>query len=342
VAFVAANVVVIALVPTATTIPFHNIWVSLTLLYGFRLWPLGATVPLLVAVCAGSAAALTVSVLQHDLTLGELAEVPMMGTMFMAMVWHARRQQASLEELQRSAAGERDFVRDASHQLRTPITVARGHIELLRGAMSAPDAVEDVEVVVGELERLSLISDRLLMLVTAEHVGFARTPVDLASLLVLAARRWEPAAPRDWRVELEAHGTVEGDAGRLESALDAVIENAVKATQPGDRIALALRAEGGDAVIEISDEGVGIPPEHLTRVFDRFWSASRDGPAAASGTGLGLAAVKSIAEAHGGQVEALRAAEGGAAVRITLSGFTLRPSAAADDRAVALREEAAP
>jgi two-component system OmpR family sensor kinase len=314
--------VVIMVVPVGATIPFHNIWVSLTLLYGFRLWTLGATVPILVAVCLGSGGAMTVTLLEHGLALDELAEVPMMASMFVAMVWHARRHQSALEALQRSGAREREFVRHASHQLRTPITVARGHVELVRAATPDPQTVEDADVVIGELDRLSRISDRLLILAASEHVDFiARAPVDVGRLVEATARRWAPAACRDWYVEVEAEGCVAGDAERLEAAVDALIENAVKATEPGDRISIAVRADEHDAVIEVSDTGVGIAPQDLSRVFDRFWTAPNGHAVASGGTGLGLATVKAIAEAHGGRAEALCRPGGGTTVRMHLAGF---------------------
>jgi signal transduction histidine kinase len=323
--FVAANMGVIVMAPGAATVPFHNIWVSLTLLYGFRLWSLGATVPILIAVCVGTGAAMSATVVTHGLAAAELAEVPMMAAMFVAMIWHAHRHQSALDALRRSTAREHDFVRDASHQLRTPITIARGHVELVRAGTADPQSVDDVDVVIEELDRLSRISDRLLILATAEHRSFARSPIDLARVVETRARRWEPAADRDWRVDIVATGTVSGDAERLGAALDAMIENAVKATEPGECIAVVLRAEGDEAIVEVVDAGVGIPAEHLDRIFDRFWSLPHAEPSRSGGTGLGLAAVKAIAMAHDGSVEALSMPRGGATVRMRLGGFVPQP-----------------
>jgi signal transduction histidine kinase len=327
--FTLANIAVIVMFPHGATVPFHNIWVSLTLVYGFRLWSLGATVPILIAVCFGTGGAMTVTVLANGLAISELAEVPMMAAMFVAMVWHARRHQGALEALRRSTAREHEFIRDASHQLRTPITVARGHAELVRGGAADPQSIEDADVVIEELDRLSRISDRLLILATAEHRSFARTPLDLAELVETTARRWQPTAEREWRAEIATAGTLPGDAERLGAALDAMIENAVNATMPGDGIAVVLRAEGNDAILEVVDTGIGIADAHLDRVFDRFWSSPHPGRPRSSGTGLGLAAVRAIAEAHDGSAEALSMPGGGATVRMRLSGFVPRPSAPA-------------
>jgi signal transduction histidine kinase len=245
--------------------------------------------------------------------------------MFVAVVWHARRHQTALEALRRSGARDREFVRHASHQLRTPITVARGHLELLRAATADPQSTEDADVVISKLDRLSRISERLLILGTADHVDFiAHAPVDLRTLAQDTVLRWAPAADRRWRAEIEADGIVEGDAERLEAALDALVENAIKATGAGDLIALRVRSLQGEAVLELSDAGVGIAPEDLPRVFDRFWSFSAEGTPR-SGTGLGLATVKTIAEAHGGHAEALARPGGGTTIRIGLGPFLPTP-----------------
>src|SRR5439155_951690 len=107
--------------------------------------------------------------------LDELTEVPLMAGMFVAMVWHARRRQAALQEVSRLAENEhrmlereRDFLRDASHELRTPVTVARGHADLIREAASDDQIARDAEIVLDELARLSRISERLLLLARAD------------------------------------------------------------------------------------------------------------------------------------------------------------------------------
>ena len=110
------------------------------------------------------------------------------------------------------------------------------------------------------------------------------------------------AAPRRWQVEVDADGEVPADGGRLEAALDALVENAVAATTDGGRILLRAHRVGDDAILEVVDDGVGIEPEHLGHLFDRFWRAERDRARNPCGTGLGLAIVKAIVDAHGGSV----------------------------------------
>ena len=151
--FAAANVVVILMLSHWETIPFHFVWVSLTLVYGIRLWRLRTTMFLLLVVMAVTGAALAWSIARGHEGPDELAEVPLMAAMFLAMVWHAERRQAAIEETARLAEsehrllmGQREFVRDASHELRTPITVARGHAELIRDANLNGQVAKDAEV----------------------------------------------------------------------------------------------------------------------------------------------------------------------------------------------------
>src|SRR5919201_4381212 len=140
-AFALLNVAAMVLWPTWETIPFHLIWFSLTLLYGFRVWALRPTFAVLIAQ-----GFVTGFLIAHDATQGtqewgELFEVPLMSAMFLAMVWHARRHRAAADALalntaEREAmlARQESFLHDASHELRTPITIARGHLEILRRA----------------------------------------------------------------------------------------------------------------------------------------------------------------------------------------------------------------
>ena len=106
--------------------PFHFVWLSLTILYGFRVWGLRATALVLRRSALVSTVLLGSMVLDGKMHPDELTEIPLMTAMFLAMVWHARRRQAALEEVRRAADREHDFVRDASHRLKTPIAISRG------------------------------------------------------------------------------------------------------------------------------------------------------------------------------------------------------------------------
>jgi signal transduction histidine kinase len=308
--FALANLGAMLLLPTWETVPFHFIWVSLTLVYGFRVWDLERTGWVLAVVVATTGVVLVHEVSASFQPPDELTEVPLMAAVFLAMVWHARRRVVAMErEHQTSEANrrllerQRQFVQDASHELRTPITIAMGHAELLARESREPEFAEDAGIIVDELVRLRRLADRLLLLASSADPDFlTRSPVAVQRLLADACRSWAPT-DRRWVLENSVPATVLADRDRLGLALDALIENAVKQTEPGDEIRLSARRGGDRVVIAVADSGPGIAPKQLEPIFDRFArldvSRSRD----RGGVGLGLAIVKAIAEAHGGSVQ---------------------------------------
>jgi len=200
--------------------------------------------------------------------------------------------------------------------------VARGHAELIRAESPGTQTGEDIGVVLDELERLERLSERLLILAAAEHSSFLGVaPVQVEPFVVGTARRWEPAATREWMVDVVADGSILADRDRLGIALDALIENAVKATDEGQRIRIAAWPAGGSLVLEVADAGMGIDRDQLPRVFDRFSRLDPGRARGKGGTGLGLAIVRAIAEAHGGSVAADGEPGRGASFRIHLPGF---------------------
>jgi signal transduction histidine kinase len=327
--FAAANLVVMFRIGLAQTVPFHFVWVSLTLVYGFRIWRLETTALVCGVVCGLTSLAFVGPIASGWINADELTEVPLMAAMFLAMVWHARRRAAAIEEVRRLADSERrlrererDFVRDASHELRTPITVARGYAELIREANGVSETGEDAEMILAELKKLTRISERMLTLARAEQADFLRlAPLDLEDLVSRTLKRWMIAAPRRWQVEVDTDGELLADGGRLEAALDALVENAVAATAERDRILLRARQYGDDAILQVVDDGVGIEPEHLGHLFDRFWRAERDRARNPSGTGLGLAIVKAIVDAHGGTVRVASRPGAGTTFTIRFTGM---------------------
>jgi len=314
--FVGLNLAAMRLFPAWQTVPFLAIWVSLTVIYGFRLWRLQPTILTLAAVTVATGGIIFVQVLKGQQDADYLAEVPLIALMFLVMVWHGRRRLAAtqerltaMEQVQRISQEnlrllerQRQFLQDASHEMGTPITVALGHAELIERAATDQGVAADARVITGELARLRRLTSRLLLLASAGTPGFLRVePVAADSLVLDALERWAHV-PRRWRLGDVADATVLGDGDRLIVALDALLENAVAHTEPGDRIEVSVRLEDRNAVIAVTDSGCGIPPSDLDRIFDRFARAEPYRSREAGGFGLGLPIVQAIAEAHHGTV----------------------------------------
>jgi signal transduction histidine kinase len=313
--FWVVNLGVIWMLEDWTTVPVHFIWVSLTILYGYTVWRNGVTGAVLIALSVTTMFGLWHAHANGGPGIDELSEIPLMALMFLAMVWHARRREAALEAVRESAERERAFARDASHLLRTPIAVARGHADLVRAAHPDTQTGHDAGVILNELERLTQISQRLLILASADHREFLRAEqIELEELIVDTARRWGAAADRKWVVTAPYEGTVTADREQLGHALDALIENALRFTGEGDTVEIAACEIDGVARITVADSGCGIAPELVPTVFDCFQRTPRTG----GGAGLGLPMVRAIAEAHGGTTVAGASALGGAEILILI------------------------
>ena len=304
--FAAGNWVAMVLWPSWETIPFHFVWISLTFVYGVRVWSSRTMWAVLSVVILATGVSISSDAFNGIQLWGELFEVPLMSAMFLAMVWHAQRRQLALAEVRgvaemRASLLERQerFLHDASHELRTPITIARGHLELMRREQPA---APELEVALDELGRMERIVDRLLLLAKSEQQGFSFQEIDLEAFLSDLFIRWSEVAPRAWRLDVDLAGRLRADPEALRDALDALLENAVKYTDPGDTVELAAHADGvGGVVIEVSDSGSGVPPEALPRIFDRWTRADGARTRERGGAGLGLAIVAAVARAHGGR-----------------------------------------
>lgn len=335
VAFALINLGAMLLTPDWETIPFHFIWVSLTILYGFRVWGPRATSLVLGAVAVGTGAVILNDAFDGSQLWGELFEVPLMSGMFLAMVWHARRRQTALKETERVAAEraalldhQERLLHDVSHELRTPVTIARGHLEMLQLGGSEPSP--EIAVAVDELDRIAYIVDRLLLLAKAESPNFvAVSAVELEPFLEDVFMRWSEMAARTWRLGEVAAGTLVADPHALRIALDALLDNAIDNTVESNAIELSAIARGNEVEIRVSDDGPGIPPEALGRIFERFARADNSRSRQHGGVGLGLAIVDAIARAHGGRCTVSSSGRG-AIFSLTLPGFApgrVRPSA---------------
>jgi signal transduction histidine kinase len=226
-----------------------------------------------------------------------------MAAIFGVMVWHVRRRQQLLRELQRiheleRRRGERQqlFIRLASHELRTPITVARGYTELVRAAHRDENTLEDTGIVLDELDKVAGITQRLVTLMQLDEPHPVRR-VDIDNELLRLVRRWAPTADRDWAV----HSTI-GDAiispDRFEAALDCLVENAIKFTKPSQRIEVTgARLANEGWLVQVRDFGVGLSPEKAQLLLSR-----PPGQDTGTGTGLGLAIVQAVTESLGGRM----------------------------------------
>ncbi|HXR11517.1 MAG TPA: HAMP domain-containing sensor histidine kinase [Gaiellaceae bacterium] len=304
-AFLAANLVVMLVWPSFVRLPFFLTWIGLTLVYGFHPWRPYTTMLAVAGLSLATLAVILADGFKGDELWGNLVTVPLLAVMFGAMAWHARRRataQAHAEataETRASLLGrQQQFVYDASHELRTPVTIARGHLELLR--RESPGTPE-IEVAVDELDRMERIVERLLLLARAEQPEFlAPESIDIESFLEDVFMRWSEVAPHAWRLELDVTGIVWADPGALRNALDALLENAVKYTEPHAAIVVRATAVSGDIVVEVANEGQEVPEDGLHTIFDRFARADDARTRAHGGVGLGLSIVAAIARAHGG------------------------------------------
>ena len=215
------------------------------------------------------------------------------------------RMAADLDALLES---QRDFVANASHQLRTPLTGLRLRLEAL---MSEPGARAEAEAALREVDRLGRLIDDLLRLARASLHEPTGRPVDLAEQVLEAGERWALRAEEaGHRLDVRADGaTALAEPADVASALDNLIENALTYTPGGTRVLVESLARDGTAAVAVEDDGPGIPSEEVPRVVERFY---RGHGSQAPGTGLGLAIVKEIAERWGGELDV--AGEGGTRV----------------------------
>jgi signal transduction histidine kinase len=315
-AFAGANLAAMILWPSWETIPFHFIWISLTLVYGFRVWEPRSTGIVLGLVIAGTGSLILSDAYKGSQLWGELFEVPLMSAMFLAMVWHARRRQDALRILEHEGAEraallaqQKRFLHDVSHELRTPVTIARGHLEVLRRVNGEP--APEIEVALDELGRIEHILERLLLLAKSKQPDFvAPSELELEPFLEDVFVRWSGVVQRGWQLGELAPGRLRADPDALRIALDALLENAVKYTEPADAITLSAYAVDHSVLIEVADEGQGLPDGAGERIFERFARADPARTRAQGGAGLGLAIVDAIVRAHGGDCSARNGAAG--------------------------------
>ncbi|MEX2273944.1 MAG: ATP-binding protein [Actinomycetota bacterium] len=204
-----------------------------------------------------------------------------------------------LDRLEHAFIAQRAFVDDAGHELRTPITIVRGHLEVLED--DPAERRRTIALVTDELDRMARIVSDLLLLAKAEQPSFlAFALVDLGELTEDLFAKVSALGDRRWVLDATAAGSIDVDRHRLAQAVIQLAQNAVQHTTPADTIAVGSSISGNIARLWVRDSGPGVAPEVQERIFDRFTrGASRRSE---TGAGLGLAIVRAIVEGHGGRV----------------------------------------
>jgi two-component system, OmpR family, sensor kinase len=229
----------------------------------------------------------------------------------------ARTFNAMLDRLQHAFATQRRFLNDVGHELRTPITIVRGHLEVLGD--DPAERRETVALVLDELERMRRLVDDLVVLARAEQPDFLDlAPIEVGDLAREIIRKAERLADRAWRLDTGDSGVIVADRQRLTQAAIQLAHNAVQHTGTGDTITLGVDLIDHEARFWVRDAGPGFGDTDPNRLFERF-VGERTG-----GTGLGLSIVKAIANAHGGDVQAREAPGGGALFTITVPRWPAR------------------
>lgn len=215
-----------------------------------------------------------------------------------------------LERLENSFESQKQFIQDASHELRTPIATAQTNIEVMEmhGNASPADYRHLMGVIKLSLERMTAVNDGLLLLSESASPRIRLQKVEIAPFIGEALDETQGKAQTAnvalEKKEIAPELCVEGDPLRLKQAVINLLDNAIKYNKPGGSVTVGAKRHDGNVVIEVKDSGIGISPEDLKRVFDRFYRVEKSRSRAAGGSGLGLAIVKKITEDHGGRVEA--------------------------------------
>ncbi len=254
-----------------------------------------------------------------------------MGALVLAAAGGLFMSRRAMRPVQEAFSRQRTFIADASHELKTPLTLIRADAEVLSRGIDDPNMAYDnrelVDDLLGETDRMSAVLSDLLLLarLDADKVSVSREPFDLALVLSETSERFAARASAEGK-NLEVHHSGKllsrGDTDRTDQILAALLDNALRFTPAGGTIMVEGRITGKWVEATVTDTGPGIAPESLKRIFERFYrddthSAARSRGPSGGGTGLGLAIASDLARAQGGQLSAENTAGGGA--RFTLS-----------------------
>ena len=248
----------------------------------------------------------------------------------------AQRFNEMLDRLAAAFAVQRAFVDDAGHELRTPITIVRGHLELMGGEPEEQRAT--IELVTEELDRMARIVDDLLLLAKAEHPDFVQaSSVEIADLTADLLAKARALGDRRWRLDASAVGLVHADRQRLTQAVLNLARNAVEHTAVGAEIGLGSSSADGEVRLWVRDTGPGVDLVDRDQIFERF-ARGRAGRRRSDGAGLGLAIVRSVTDGHFGRVELDSEPGQGATFTIVLPTLPSESESTVDD----LDEEVSP
>jgi two-component system, OmpR family, sensor kinase len=230
------------------------------------------------------------------------------------------RIEADVHERETSQQQMRRFFADASHELRTPLASLRANAELYQqGALSSPDEVDEVmDRIALETRRMGrLVDDMLRLARLGQHPVQSREPVDLTGVVTGCTERARIADPaRTWRMRITDGLTAVGDEELLRRAVDNLLVNVLVHTPAATVGTITASAANARVTIEVSDDGPGVAPDQLPRIFERFYRAGTW--SSRTGSGLGLAIAAEIAVAHGGTAEAAPVVPSGLRVMLTL------------------------
>ena len=218
---------------------------------------------------------------------------------------------------------QRSFIADASHELKTPLTLIRADAEVLQRGLTSPDDRELADDVLAETDRMSAVLSDLLLIarIDAGKLAVRQEPFDLAGVISETADRFVARAASEG-VQLEARVPgklrVRGDSERAAQILSILLDNALRHTPPEGGVSVVGSTRDGFVEAVVEDSGAGVSPEHLPHVFERFYRVDTARSRSSGGTGLGLAIARDLARAQNGDLEAENAEGGGAVFRLKL------------------------
>lgn len=244
------------------------------------------------------------------------------GALLLSAVGGLFMSRRAMRPVQDSFARQRTFIADASHELKTPLTLIRADAEVLQREMTDPDQRELADDLLSETDRMDAVLSDLLLLtrLDAGKLSVAQEAFDLSRIIVETADRFGARAEAggvELATDVPGKLVARGDEARTGQILAALLDNALHFTPKGGRITVTGTREDGRMRAAVTDTGPGIPPEHLPRIFDRFYRAEESRTRSGGGTGLGLSIARDLARAQDGELVAETTKDGGAV-------FTLR------------------